>query len=550
MGEQLGRYELRGELGRGGMGVVYRAYDPTLDREVAIKSVRLEGIDEAARAALEERLSREARAAAKLQHPHIVAVYDFFRVEDRAYIVMEYVRGSMLDAVIAAGSRNPATVMKVLRQAAAALDAAHAAGIVHRDIKPGNILIGEDGNIKITDFGIARMTTPGATETMSQGLGSTVGTLGYMAPEQIRGEKVDGRADQFSLGIVAYQLFSGVMPFEADTWIALSYKIIHEPPPKLEGKVEGVTAAMERALEKAVAKQPGERFQSCAEFVEALGKASAGEKAGRKTLLLAPAAVLVMVGMAWMFWKPAEVKQEPVAVAPAPTIEYAPEKKAPEVVKPPEWAEFAEIPAGRFYMGSDTDNEEQKPRHMVQLTRAFEMGRTEVSEKQWNVVMTGKEAGSDQPKVNVSWTEVQGFLAKLNARGDGYVYRLPSEAEWEYAARGGNATERPKNLDDLAWYAENSGGQRKAAGTRAANAFGLTDMLGNVMEWTNDWYAEDYYANSPAANPAGAKAGTLKIYRGGAFDTQGMMMSAAWRFAAEPGFKAENLGFRVVRVKK
>ena len=201
-----------------------RAYDPTLDREVAIKSVRLDGVDEAARANLEERLSREARAAAKLQHPNIVAVYDFFRVEDRAYIVMEYVKGSMLDAMIAGGNRqNTQGILKVLGQAASALDAAHAQGVVHRDIKPGNILIDESGNIKITDFGIARITSAGATETMSQGMGSTVGTLGYMAPEQIRGEAVDGRADQFSLGIVAYQLFTGEMPFQADTWIALSY---------------------------------------------------------------------------------------------------------------------------------------------------------------------------------------------------------------------------------------------------------------------------------------------------------------------------------------
>jgi serine/threonine protein kinase len=146
--ETLGRYEIRGELGRGGMGVVYRAYDPTLDREVAIKSVRLDGVDEESRAHLEERLSREAKAAAKLQHPHIVAVYDFFRIDDRAYIVMEYVRGSMLDAMIVAGNRqNVASILKVLRQSASALDEAHKNGIVHRDIKPGNILVDESGNI-------------------------------------------------------------------------------------------------------------------------------------------------------------------------------------------------------------------------------------------------------------------------------------------------------------------------------------------------------------------------------------------------------------------
>ena len=297
------------------MGVVYRAYDPALDREVAIKSVRLDGIDEAARAGLEERLSREARAAARLQHPNIVAVYDFFRVEDRAYIVMEFVRGSMLDAMILSGShQNTTGIVKVLSQCAAALDAAHALGIVHRDIKPGNILIDESGNIKITDFGIARIISAGATETMSAGLGSTVGTLGYMAPEQIRGEAVDGRADQFSLGIVAYQLFTGKMPFEADTWIALSYKIIHDPPPQLTNQNNAVTPSMQMTLERAIAKAPADRFPSCSAFVDALSsgapvtaksKVTASSRPRRNPFFLIPAALLLAFGIYWMYLRPA-----------------------------------------------------------------------------------------------------------------------------------------------------------------------------------------------------------------------------------------------------
>jgi formylglycine-generating enzyme required for sulfatase activity/predicted Ser/Thr protein kinase len=558
--EKLGRYELRGELGRGGMGVVYRAYDPTLDREVAIKSVRLEGVTEQERASLEERLSREARAAAKLQHPHIVAVYDFFRVEDRAYIVMEYVKGSMLDAMIAAGNRNDTkAILRVLEQAASALDAAHAQGIVHRDVKPGNILIAEGGDIKITDFGIARITTAGATETLSQGPGSTVGTLGYMSPEQIRGEKVDGRADQFSLGIVAYQLFSGEMPFVADTWIALSYKLIHEPAPKLAGKIPGVTPAMDEVLQRAVAKKPEDRFPDCRSFVKALGGTKGMTASQRNRWLIGLAAGMALAAGIFSLWekpkqnilpKPEDPVVAPIEyTAPAPKQEEAAPPAAATPTKTPDVFPFVAIPAGRFFMGSDTDTEDQKPRHAVNLTQAFEMAVTETTERQWNLVMTGKDAGTELPKVNVSWNEAQAFAAKLNQRGDGYLYRLPTEAEWEYAARA-KGSERPKHLDDLAWFSDNSNSQRQPAGTRVANAFGLQDMLGNVMEWTADWFGEEYYANSPAANPKGPAQGTLKIYRGGAFDTQGMMLSAAWRFAAEPTFKSENLGFRVVRTKR
>lgn len=556
------------------MGIVYRAYDPTLDREVAIKSVRLDGIDEAARTGLEDRLAREARAAAKLQHPNIVAVYDFFRIEDRAYIVMEFVRGSMLDAMILAGSRqNTVGIVKVLTQCASALDAAHALGIVHRDIKPGNILIDENGSIKITDFGIARIISAGATETMSAGMGSTVGTLGYMAPEQIRGEAVDGRADQFSLGIVAYQLFTGKMPFEADTWIALSYKIIHNDPPQVTGENSSVTASMQSTLERAIAKSPADRFPSCSAFVDAL---SSGAPITAKTKIVAdavtdpvaprrnpffliPAAGLLVVGIYWMYLRPAiplpPPKLEKTAAMPEPVSPRSEPVQTPAAVSTavpsPEPNSqpfpFVSIPAGHFFMGSDTDDVGERPRHQVQLTQPFQMAATETTEAQWNKIMGLKPIESKLPKVNVSWFDTQAFIGKLNQRNDGFRYRLPTEAEWEYSARAKDPNDRPRNPDEVSWYNANSGQHRHEVGLLMPNAFGLFDMLGNVHEWTNDWFDESYYADSPKVNPTGAKTGTMRLSRGGSYETRGMQLAVIWRYADPPNQKTDEIGFRVVR---
>ncbi len=573
--ESLGRYELRGELGRGGMGVVYRAYDPTLDREVAIKSVRLEGVNEAERASLEERLSREARSAAQLRHPNIVQVYDFFRIEDRAYIVMEYVRGAMLEAMIVAGEKhNIPMIVQVLRQAASALDAAHAEGIVHRDIKPGNMLLDEMGNIKITDFGIARRMAAGATETQA-GFGTTVGTLGYMAPEQIRGEAVDGRADQFSLGVVAYQLFTGEMPFQADSWIALSYKIIHEMPTPASTFNPLVSPVMQAALERATAKLPASRFPRCVDFVDALAttivKPDDASTMKKKALILIPIAVVVVVAVLGMIGKTQDTVTQgveppppaaPLETAATPALETAPVSLAAPPTTAPAAApslslvvdglpmEFAQIPAAQFFMGSDVDTDDQKPRHLVQLTKPFQIGRTEVTEKQWNAVMTGKATGTNLPKAKVSWNEVQGFLAKLNALNDGFRYRLPTEAEWEYAARANSPDDRPRNIDDMVWHQSNSGQVAKEIATRIPNALGLYDMLGNVSEWTADWLDVDYYKSSPGVDPKGPKTGQAKIVRGGNFDSQPMNLSVTWRFADAPESKFPEIGFRVVREQK
>lgn len=573
--ESIGRYEIRGELGRGGMGIVYRAYDPELEREVAIKSVQLEGATEEQRHEFELNLAREARASARLQHPHVVAVYDFFRAGDRAYIVMELVRGASLEAMLLAGDRNNhREILRVLRESASALDAAHAAGIVHRDIKPGNILFDETGRIRIADFGIARMLTGSDVQTMRE-TGQTAGTLSYMAPEQIAGAPIDGRADQFSFAVVAYQLFTGALPFPGPTWVAVSYKIINEAQVDPRTHVPNLPPAIVAALEIALRKNPHERFPTCAAFVAAMESGAPAQRTAaqpsaysKKLLILAPIA-LITLGIAWTMINRAQSTLEQISAPPPDSTEVAspanptvsPEQAIATLSPAPPQDSlsivldgipmvFAAIPAGRFFMGCDVCSDNQKPRHMVQITRPFQMGRTEVTELQWSALMSGKATGSAKPKVNVSWNDVQGFIQKLNARNDGFQYRLPTEAEWEYAARAGDNDDNPRSPSDYAWWADNSGYQLHETADRIPNIFGLYDMLGNAAEWTADWAGNEYYASSPAADPKGPAKGEARIFRGGDVNSQGMVLTYSWRFGDVPTAKSETLGFRLVRERK
>jgi len=202
-------------------------------------------------------------------------------------------------------------------------------------------------------------------------------------------------------------------------------------------------------------------------------------------------------------------------------------------------------------MGCDSCDSHEKPEHAVELTKPFQMGRTEVTEKHWNAVMSGKATGSNKPRVNLSWNEAQAFIAKLNARADGFHYRLPTEAEWEYCARAGDGGVLAKNLEQVAWTSDNSGrALQEVASAKMPNAWGLYDMLGNASEWTNDYVAEDYYQTSPLKDPKGPKSGEARIVRGGNAGTNGMIAHYAVRMADKADTKGEWIGFRVVRERK
>ena len=261
-GERLGRYRLEARIGAGGMAEVWRAWDPQLERPVAVKVVQPTIARDPGFA---ERFAREARVAASLVHPHIVPVYDSGFDGETPWLVMALLTGGDLrDPVRAARGREKP--LAFLAPLAAALDHAHARGIVHRDVKPANVLFDGDGGLFLTDFGLAKVGC-GLGLTTS---GFVLGTPSYMSPEQAQGLAVDGRSDQFALGVVAFWLLSGRTPFEGDSGVAILHQVVHQKTPRLSKANPAVPPALDAVIERALAKEPEERYASCRAFVEAM----------------------------------------------------------------------------------------------------------------------------------------------------------------------------------------------------------------------------------------------------------------------------------------
>jgi serine/threonine protein kinase len=282
----LSKFRKLEKISEGGMGVVYRAWDPTLSRPVAIKFVRLSGESSSReRAEFEARLRREAQAAGNLSHPNIVTIYNLIQQGDSAYIEMEYVDGQSLQAWMGeCDVLGPHVVLDIIRQSATALDYAHSKGVVHRDIKPSNILLGNDGVVKLVDFGLAKLATASKlTQT-----GSAVGTPHYMSAEQIDGDRVEPQSDQYSLAVCAYEMITGAKPFTGESLQALFNRILNSLPVAASQVNHSLGREIDVVLARALAKKAEERYGTCLEFAASLERACALRPAWRPKTSAAP----------------------------------------------------------------------------------------------------------------------------------------------------------------------------------------------------------------------------------------------------------------------
>ncbi|MGC9270924.1 protein kinase domain-containing protein [Acidiphilium sp.] len=370
----LGKYNISRILGRGAMGVVYEGFDPIIARRVAIKTVRLDRVDDAEGAEDLLRFKREAQAAGRLTHPNIVAVYDYGETDTLAYIVMEFVEGETLKSLLDRGERfTPADAVTMMESLLSGIAYSHDNGVIHRDIKPANVMITRDGRVKLADFGVARIESSSLTQA-----GTMIGTPSYMSPEQFMGQTIDARTDIYSSGVLLYQLLTGEKPFEGSV-TAIMHKVLNVEPPAPSLLSVSVAPALDDVVRRAMAKRPEDRFATARDFAAALrasetavdadatmitpkeapyrvhepvrelvqdsvrgegalpGSGVSGSSGSSRRFAVIGGMVGVLVvgaGIAFYAWHRGSVHQtqpEPVAAAPAPVVHPAP----PSLPRPP-----------------------------------------------------------------------------------------------------------------------------------------------------------------------------------------------------------------------
>jgi serine/threonine-protein kinase len=366
---RYGRYQVQRVLGKGAMGIVYLADDPVIGRQVAVKVIHAQaGLEGDELALRQQRFEREFRSAGTLSHPNIVTVYDVGQEGSDSFIAMEYVRGESLETVLKSGRLLTfKEIADIAMQTASALDYAHERAIIHRDVKPGNILMSVDGAPKITDFGVAKLSTAGMTTT-----GTIIGTPMYMAPEQITGHEVSRASDQFSLAVVIYEMLTGERPFEGDNATTVMYRIVHEQPVPPRRVNSRLPASLDAVLLKGLAKEAADRYPTCVALAKAVRRVlgavepdsdimvppeavsetdqtlmlerveleapaavrprdargrQARAQGGRRPLVAAVAALLLAAGgwLAWSRWGGVASTRESAVAAAAGTIEVASE---------------------------------------------------------------------------------------------------------------------------------------------------------------------------------------------------------------------------------
>ena len=539
-GDMIGeRYEYVRDLGRGGMGVVMLCRDSMAgNREMAVKTVPDILRDNDAAVA---DMMREYNNMYDLTHDGVVAVRNLVKDAFRYYVVMDYAKGETLEAYLM-NYRKPglAITREVVCRLAAVLDYAHGKGLVHRDVKPANVMVEIDGqsvkSVKLLDFGLGLQIRK--SFSLTTGNMATSGTPAYKSPEQWnlkRYGKPSAKSDQYSLAALAYEMLDGAFPFsEYDDLETFRMAVLSDEPEPIDGLADYANAA----LRKALSKRQEDRFESCMAFANALST-------------------------------PSSIQTAPSVVTP-PSVP-AIEKKDMTIMLPGDVPlELVYIHAGSFWMGSPKDelgrSDDEIP-HRVTLTQDFWLGKYSVTQRQWIVVMGSNPSyfqnGDRYPVEQVSWYDAMAFCQKLTERERsagrlpaGYEYTLPTEAQWEYACRAGTTTpysfgsalngDKANCNGDYPYGGVGKGRyleRTSKVGSYAPNAWGLYDMIGNVHDWCRDWYGD--YPTGSATDPAGPSSGLYRVLRGGTWAFSASDCRSAKRSDRQPAYGYYWIGFRV-----
>lgn len=523
-GTMLGVYRIESVLGEGGMGVVYRARDMALGRDVALKCLHL---NLAGDPEVRNRFAREARVLSQWSHPGAVSVYDFIEHEHVLAIVMELVEGENLAQHLVRwrGKMPYDEIRGVMGDVLLAMDDAHANGVIHRDLKPDNVLVRRDGgrlHPKIADFGIAKVLE-GTTYTVS---GALLGTCRYMSPEQVKTPSLaDHRSDIYSLGVTLYELVTGKPPFDGTHFSVMMAHVTNVPKPPTKLRPD-IPEPLEKLILDALSKDPTKRPASCAIFRERLLDAL-----------------------------PAPASERMTAAAISSNVPL------PTTLRETGGREMVLVNGGTFAMGHS--------RREVHLD-AFYMDRVPVTNAQFAVFLdatsykptdagakrflahwrNGKPARGDErhPVVFVSW-----YDARAYAKWAGQ--RLPSEAEWEKSARGTDGRRYPWGRTDPRNTHANFGRGREGttpvgAYPEGASPYGILDLAGNVWEWCEDVFDEDFYENGPSMNPklvAPVRSKAGHVMRGGSFMYGPSALRTDHRIAFDPWYRFAEGGFRCAK---
>jgi serine/threonine protein kinase len=608
-GKRLDRYQVIGPLGEGGMAAVYKAYQSDMERHVALKILpRYFASDPL----FVRRFHQEARVIANLQHPHILPVFDFGETDGYTYIVMPFVESGTLADQLHDEPLTLSQIHKVITQVGDALDYAHSQGLVHRDVKPSNVLMDERGNSMLTDFGIVKIVEGTTQFTQTGGI---LGTPAYMSPEQGLGEELDRRSDIYSLGVMLYEMATGHPPFKAETPMAIVLKHINDQPAPPRTINPTLPHDLEQVILRALEKRPEDRYPTTTDMVMAF-HSSLRDSIPTQKFIPPDLDETVHEGVI------TRTEQEPQIAAQPPVADVAtplPEARHGRRLKMPAWGwilgslivmgmiaglssvvlnwikpttpqaaavasrtktssptgtlvpttvlsdtpaptpvpsdtvmstleptimpavivdhgvSMVLVPAGSFTMGSETGYSYEQPAHEVWLD-AFYIDQYEVTNAQykecadagycdpdhtpWSNLQTridyyGNPQFDDYPVIYLDWSDARNYCIWRGAR-------LPTEAEWEKAARGTDGRRYPWGNeppdDHYANFNKNVGDTIRVGSYPAGvSPYGAYDMAGNVSEWVNDWYGADYYTISLSDNPIGPSSGEYHVVRGGAW---------------------------------